>query len=234
MNWSVGDPSGPPQNCLLAMTIRNINSTLGLFSLMPANSNPQSNCHCFKSHVNFLIKSQSAKPRRGDSQGWDEKKECGSEASLLGGPSSSSLHSALGCYTASLRSFILVFKIVITYKQVPMLSRAQLLSRLVDISLPMRNSPREDGKVILLFLSKGINRTKEKRKRKTGLGEPSLQSAQSSECLQPDDSIKGAKFLVFSGVILQLNSVFSFFAETSSLDGFTTDGNVNLCFSLSW
>ena len=47
MNWSVGDPSGPPQNCLLAMTIRNINSTLGLFSLMPANSNPYSNCHCF-------------------------------------------------------------------------------------------------------------------------------------------------------------------------------------------
>ena len=45
---------------------------------------------------------------------------------------------------------------VITYKQVPMLSRAQLLSRLVDISFPMINSPTEDGKVILLFLSKGI------------------------------------------------------------------------------
>ena len=56
---------------------------------------------------------------------------------------------------------------VITYKQVPMLSRAQLLSRLVDISFPMINSPMEDGKVILLFLSKGINRTKEKRKKKT-------------------------------------------------------------------
>lgn len=100
----------------------------------------------FKSHVNFLIKSQSAKPRRGDSQGWDEKKECGSEVSLLGGSSGPSLHSALGCYTASMWSFTLVFKMVITYKQVPMLSRAQLLSRLVDISFPMRNSPREDGK----------------------------------------------------------------------------------------
>lgn len=66
---------------------------------------------------------------------------------------------------------------VITYKQVPMLSGAQLLSRLVDISFPVINSPTEDGKVILLFLSKGINRTKEKRKRKTGLSEPPLQSA---------------------------------------------------------
>lgn len=69
------------------------------------------------------------------------------------------------------------FKMVITYKQVPMLSRAQLLTRLVDISFPMINSPTEDGKVILLFLSKGINRTKEKRKKKTGLREPPLQSA---------------------------------------------------------
>ena len=66
---------------------------------------------------------------------------------------------------------------VITSSKSPCCLRAQLLSRLVDISFPMRNSPREDGKVILLFLSKGINRTKEKRKRKTGLGEPSLQSA---------------------------------------------------------
>lgn len=78
MNWSLGDPSGLPQNCLLAVTIRNSDSTLGLFSLMPANSNHRAIVTVFKSHVNFLIKSQSAKPRRGDSQGWDEKKECGS------------------------------------------------------------------------------------------------------------------------------------------------------------
>lgn len=177
MNWSLGDPSGLPQNCLLAVTIRNSNSTLGLFSLMPANSNHRAIVTVFKSHVNFLIKSQSAKPRRGDSQGWDEKKECGSWGFSVWGPSGPSVHSALGCYTASLQSFILGFKMVITYKQVPMLSRAQLLSRLVDISFPMINSPTEDGKVILLFLSKGINRTKEKRKKKTGLREPPLQSA---------------------------------------------------------
>ena len=36
---------------------------------------------------------------------------------------------------------------------------------------------QRDIERFLLFLSKGINRTKEKRKRKTGLREPPLQSA---------------------------------------------------------
>lgn len=105
------------------------------------------------------------------------KRNVALEASLSGAPVVL-LSTQLGCYTASCEVSYWFFKMVITYKQVPMLSRAQLLSRfLLTSHSPMINSPTEDGKVILLFLSKGINRTKEKRKKKTGLREPPLQSA---------------------------------------------------------